>query len=138
MRLDGDELRAQGGDLGGAEAGGGEAVEALGCGIDSGEELGWGRGIAGGGGRGGGGGGCFGGEVGGGEGGGCGQGAVDVDGWFVGERGSFVFCFALAFGVLVCGVGVLGGFWRGWESGFGEAEGGAEGGFWGEEGAGGD
>jgi len=63
---------------------------------------------------------------------------VDVDGWFVGERGHFVFGFGFAFGVWVCVVGVLGGFWRGLEGGFGEAEGGAEGGFWWEEGAGGD
>ncbi len=63
---------------------------------------------------------------------------MDVDGWFVGERGHFVFGFAFAFGVWVCVVGVLGGFWRGLEGGFGEAEGGAEGGFWWEEGAGGD
>lgn len=60
---------------------------------------------------------------------------MDVDGWFVGERGSFVFCFALAFGVWGC---VVGGFRRRWKRGFGDAEGDAEGGFWWEEGAGGD
>lgn len=61
---------------------------------------------------------------------------MDVDGCFVVKCGPFVFCFALAFGVGVCMVVAVGGFWRGWKRGFGEAEGGAEGGFLWEESAG--
>lgn len=63
---------------------------------------------------------------------------MDVDGCSVGKCGLFIFCFALAFRVWVC-VGVaFDCFWRGWEKGFGEAEGGAERGLWWEESAGGD